>query len=326
MIDDDQPDLKFKQPHCNTVQQPPEHCSVMTISHQPLPLEVVEIIIEFSSQYNRKIPILDFSDCKNTLLQCALVCRMWLWPARRFLEQTFLDLERISISPRCIEDLALFGSPLCTLDSDLVQELVIHRSDRTHRPERGEEVFISVFTLLSALGRATLPSLQEISFQGVLLDLSHSEHPNFPPDNLVTTSRSNIKILVIDGDDHFNSYENIVHTASLFPSLEELFVNQDHWDNYRHDTIISFTPPLSLRKLRVDPLSLVCVVMDWLVPCGSFDLTNIVSVSIFGGDIGWEDPSIVDRLPWVLKLLRPNLEEFELRACQYNICLFFSLD
>ncbi len=280
----------------------------MNINHQYLPPEVVETIVNFASHFTNKRGRLD---SKRTLLDCALVCKTWLWPARRRLQSLHLNLERVSIiSTRILTFSDIFGSPLCTFDSDLIQTLTIHPN---HNTRHGD--LVPVLRLLSALERISLalPSLHTLSFCDTNLNFSdngHNDASDSPDDSTTATVRSKIKTLKFQNVQGSESLDSVVQAASLFPSLETLKAKRASWDRRHNKKLLSFRPPPSLRRLDVDTLTFVSV-MEWLVAF-KYDFTPIVSVSIDESLSQHKDQLITDHLPRDLGLLGSNLQECEL--------------
>ncbi len=264
--------------------------------HQHLPQEVVEIILDFALRFILDQYWNERRNSKRILFRCALVCKSWLWPARRRL-QSFLYLKRVSIaSNRILAFSNAFRSPLCTLDATEVQTLTIE-ADSEARGDGGFALFP-----MSALDGIFLPSLHTLSFQNILFIFNNGDLTD------TTVLPFNIRTLKIENVNP-GSFESATHVASLLPSLETLIVRRTSlWNRRRNKNKkrLSYTPPPTLRKLDVDTLTFLYV-MEWLV-ASKFDLSNIASVSIHNGFNQYQDQFVRDRLPWALKLLKPNVE------------------
>ncbi len=285
----------------------------MNTIHQRLPLEIVDIIVDFASYFisdleNKQGRL----DSKWALLQCSLVCKTWLWPARRLLQSLHLNLERVSIfSTRILQFSDIFGSPLCTLDSGLIQTLVVLPGDSPQ-----DEHLVPFFTLLFALDKISLPSLHIIWFYDT--NLAFSNDGNNVLSSGLTAIRSSIKAPEFRNP-RSEEFESVIHAASLFPFLKTLISPRTTRDRRRGKKPLAFRPPLSLQKLNVDTLTFLYAV-EWLVTF-DFDLSNIVSVSINEDFNQCRDQFIENHLPQAFSLLGPTLQECEL--CRSPTSFFF---
>ncbi len=279
----------------------------MATNHQHLPPEVVEIIISLATHASNSDINKGHSYSRKTLLKCALVCKTWLWPARRLLQSLHLDLEHVSIvSARIVTFSNIFGSPLCTLDSGLIQTLSIRPDKRSRNVLHNRVPFL---VLSSALDNISFSSLHTILFYNISLVFNKDDN-NFLFSGS-TTIWSAVKTLSFKNlINHDGEFEHVVHAASLFPSLETLIAQRTFWDKRRTKKKKFFHPPTSLRKLEVDTLTFQRV-MDWL-EAGEFDLSRITSVFINEKFTIDEDVPIRDRTRQGLDLLGPNLQEFGL--------------
>ncbi len=313
----------------------------MNTNAQNLPPEVLETIINFASEPEDEedeedwdfdpefeedegdlpegVEVLSREDMeliisKTTLFRCALVSKTWLWPARRRL-QSLLDLKHVFIfSTGILAFSNLFGSPLCTLDSGLIQTLTI----QLHK-DTPDGVTIPFFALLSTLDRISLPSIHTISIHDASPDFSANNNNNLLSPRS-TKIQSAIKTLEFCNPRpessefrlrrNFVPFKSITRAASLFPSLETLIVQRSSLDRRRGEELGLSRPPPLLRKLDVDALSFLYI-MDWLA-ASEFNISNIVSLSIDENFSQREEQLVLDRLPRALDLLRPNLQECEL--------------
>ncbi len=136
----------------------------MDANHQHLPYELVDLIIDFASD-----PSFQTADCdtlpKQTLLVCALVCKTWLWPARRrFLSLYFeAGVVKLLATPQAfLKFHDAFNSPLCTLDPTFIR--VLNIQDWLY--SRATVIF-PFSTLLSILTEISLPSLRTIRLENI---------------------------------------------------------------------------------------------------------------------------------------------------------------
>lgn len=266
-----------------------------------LPPEVIEIIFHFV--LGRVLLTKKWrSDCRHILSNCALVCKTWLWPARRRLRSLYFKREyAVSIQPTLQELVALsevFHSPLCTIDPGIIQVLTIRST------QKGD--FVPLTTSLSTLDRISLPSLHTLSFVNVNPEFGKSSETT---SSFAPTIRSKIKAIEFRGDSLCQPFESVVYATHLFPMTETLTAYNTSWDRRHNKRLHSFCPPQSLQKLDVDTLTFVYLV-EWLIAKSGH--SSISSLSVHDTTGMHNGPLVSRRLPLLLDLLGPNLKEFEL--------------
>lgn len=273
------------------------------------PSEIAELIIHFATdtlsdifqQTANKDP-----GHKRMLLACALVCKTWLWPARRRLFHLDYRLRNITTSPRSLPAiLDIFHSPLCTLDPGSIYFLEI-----TVGPDSQEaEQTISFFKLLSTIDRIPFLSLRSLIFRGVSLDFDIDQDGS--PNSLVPTALPQIKYFSFESPkDNPLPFENVVRATQLFPSLENLTARGTTGIQNRSEVVYSFRPPQSLRWLCADTSTFFRMV-DWLT---AFEpkYTNIPMLSIYDSITDHREQEVNSRVSLALDTLGHRLEEFNL--------------
>lgn len=286
----------------------------MDANHQHLPYDVVELVIDFASE-----PFI-WTTSRNTvskhiLLVCALVCKTWLWPARRrLLSLCFkLGVVKLDATPKAFLYFhEVFNSPLCTLDSAFIRRLKI----KARLAYSKAFVILPFSTLLSILTEISLPSLHTIRFRDIYpifnsFNIEIEEEDSSTCYSVTPVSHgtlSQVRKLVFSASQYGPSALGfIAKTTRYFPCLESLTVTCWFGAGLRlNGNSCFFRPPQSLRKLVVDTLTCVGLVA-WLATCGH---ANISLLLLQDGKYMVE--GAITRLLLALDTLGCGLEEFEL--------------
>ncbi len=292
--------------------------SVMDANCPYLPYEITELIIDIASEPSQAQYRGRYVDRNSTVLMCALVCKSWVSQARRRLLTLYFPSGVVRIFSYRQDFLLfhdIFCSPLCTLDTALIQVLSIWHPD-------GNDVF-PFSLLLSALHGISLPSLNTIRFHltcPVFDDNGESDGTSSSSSLGVSSTLLSVKNLTFETGVYISpALRAVAKTIQFFPCLETLSVYGVTFNNQgRKIKAVSYPgPPQSLRKLVVDPATLGYLV-KWLA---AYNRTDIKSLSIADIHCGHSGVELEDsRLLLALDTLGHSLEEFEL-----SMELIFSL-
>ncbi len=290
------------------------------MSHDELPVETLEIIIDFIPDSPGK-SLFPNPLHKRTLLACALVSRAWNAAARRCLLQQYYPRGQVDVLPNSLAVLVLadiFQSPFRTIEPSFVKVLRVNvKAAQTSRlrdaliqrmgsftPPRSFFVALSeafdssVFSSLSALVYEVIPvPSHDLGFTSIPCCGTSASQSIF----------SQIESLRFNSPDR-TLFAYIIHAIRLCPFVEEVAAYGSGYVGFDRSLYRCLPPPNSLRKLSLD-MKTMFKLLEWFMSCEPFH-TTLSSLSI--PRFEWYTQSTSPELRELLDRVGPNLEELEL--------------